>query len=951
MADHRLEALGPRAFEQLAVSLACDVFGADIEVYGSGADRGREATWEGRFHGTLEWPGASAKTWVGYTVIQAKHKEFGQEPPGAGLTWLKSQIAAELKDWMENDSRRPIPRNLLFITNARLSAQDGVDAIAEFIAQQLDKNYGVDDDHKRTLRGLGMAECAVWHRDKVNTLLDGAEQVRNAYPALLTAGDILAKISALPGDISPDDLAPQLVRHGQSTLLSDRWVRFSEASDTNQKQPIHKMIVDLPTTDSANRPSTAILDCLSRGNRNLRRTQWRTRTPRHIVLTGAPGNGKSTISSFITQVHRTQFLAPEMTSVEARDLVAATDRALQRIGVPQPSTARWAMRIELADMAAKMGPTGGPNLMRYLCRLVTERCDIELQPVALGRWLRGWPSMIVFDGLDEVTNRQVRDRVLTEIEEFIQRADQENWDLFAVITTRPTGYTERFMPDDFEQIDLAYLQPEDALVYAERVTRLRLADDVQHASELLSQFRQAAKQEAIARLILTPLQVLILTFILEQGTALATNRYQLFWGYYKAVFRREANKNTALRAIFQKYETVIADIHARAGMILHVACEMSGEARPKLPRAHLEKIVRERLLSIGLSGDTAVDTAVGNLLDIAHTRLVLLVADEDDTVSFEVRSLQEVMAAQALTDGSDEQIARNLRTTAPSPHWRNTWLFAAGRMFQDTDHRRDLLVKVVETLDSLESGPGWLYPISPSLAADMIQDDMAASLPRWLRRLAAVVARVVDGPMPDDPHAIAQALGRAETQDTEAGKHIRQVLKDAFAGDPRSSTIATVIASYRTLQPIPGQPQPNRALRLKAAWEQGVRDGDNETSAANPILAALLRVCGSPLDAAESRVSHAIRECAHLRVVRTEDGWMAPVHPWSIRRPKPQLLSVVEDPETAWILSVCLDDLAPADWATRSHLAHAFYLDWFRRPVGGLLGLPYLTADGLLTGA
>ena len=63
----------------------------------------------------------------------------------------------------------------------------------------------------------------------------------------------------------------------------------------------------------------------------------------------------------------------------------------------------------------------------------------------------------MFDGLDEVTSPETGVRVLEEIDEFIQRADREDWDLFTIITTRPTGYTERFMPSDFQQIDLTFL--------------------------------------------------------------------------------------------------------------------------------------------------------------------------------------------------------------------------------------------------------------------------------------------------------------------------------------------------------------------------------------------------------------------------------------------------------------------------------------------------------------
>ena len=44
-----------------------------------------------------------------------------------------------------------------------------------------------------------------------------------------------------------------------------------------------------------------------------------------------------------------------------------------------------------------------------------------------------------------------------------------------------------------------------------------------------------------------------------------------------------------------------------------------------------------------------------------------------------VVALSPVVRMTTTSGGSDAQIAANLRVAAPSPHWRNAWLFAAGR--------------------------------------------------------------------------------------------------------------------------------------------------------------------------------------------------------------------------------------------------------------------------------
>jgi hypothetical protein len=74
--DYQLEELGPRAFEQLAVALARKAIGSGLQVYGSGPDGGREATYDG----PIDWSSSPNKWcntyggpgWNGYTVVQAK---------------------------------------------------------------------------------------------------------------------------------------------------------------------------------------------------------------------------------------------------------------------------------------------------------------------------------------------------------------------------------------------------------------------------------------------------------------------------------------------------------------------------------------------------------------------------------------------------------------------------------------------------------------------------------------------------------------------------------------------------------------------------------------------------------------------------------------------------------------------------------------------------------------
>ena len=122
--DYQLEELGPRSFEQLAVALARIVTGPGLQIYGAGPDGGREATFDAR----IDWArsGDEEAEWNGYTVIQAKHCEHPtNDDPSRNLSWLKSQLRDEIDAWMESENRRSrFPRNLLIVTNVRLSSKD-----------------------------------------------------------------------------------------------------------------------------------------------------------------------------------------------------------------------------------------------------------------------------------------------------------------------------------------------------------------------------------------------------------------------------------------------------------------------------------------------------------------------------------------------------------------------------------------------------------------------------------------------------------------------------------------------------------------------------------------------------------------------------------------------------------------------------------------------------------
>ncbi|WP_182907556.1 hypothetical protein [Microbispora sp. H13382] len=181
--DYDLAGLGPKAFERLCQALAIKILGADVQVFGSGPDGGREAS----FDGQLTYPDPSPNgPWGGYGVLQAKYKEQ-LSSAGNDLAWLRKQIKAELDAWADPTKRRRkegrSPQYLIFATNVSLSAVPGgggKDKISMLITQSADV--------------IGLKDWRVWDANQIKSFLDVHQDVATGFAALITPHALIAAL-------------------------------------------------------------------------------------------------------------------------------------------------------------------------------------------------------------------------------------------------------------------------------------------------------------------------------------------------------------------------------------------------------------------------------------------------------------------------------------------------------------------------------------------------------------------------------------------------------------------------------------------------------------------------------------------------------------------------------------------------------------------------------------
>jgi hypothetical protein len=962
--DYDLTRMGSRAFEQLVVSLCRREFGPGMQAFGDGPDGGREAT----FDGTIQWSRTAVEStatddaWSGYTVLQSKFMLKPDPAPRVNAVWLQGQIRDEIKGWAEaaeSRSRDRLPDYLIFLTNVDLSPVarvGGIDRVEKLLAELIAPGSDA------YLKGLRVKAAKIWHADQVRAMLDAHQDVRWAFPGLLTPGDVIAALLRNRPNLGSLDLDDPLRSEMVAGLAADRWLRLSQAGSTGgDKMHLDDIVVDLPAViDPSGRGTPppgpdgrsadvvtvrAVGHVLERGDAVLRPSQPGRPGRAGLVLVGGPGQGKTTLSQFLAQVYRSAMLLPAEARETARATAEATEAALQRTGLRLPGNRRWPVRIELAKYAEELSTGADTSLLRWIARTVSARADSDVTPSDLNSWLRTCPWVVILDGLDEVPSLDARRKVYEQIEVFLAKAEDHDADLLTVVTTRPMGYDERLPEDQFEHLYLQPLPAEEAGQFAARLSRQRFADDRQMQAEVELRLQAAAADPATARLMETPLQVTIMSMIVEKFPILPPDRYTLFDLYYQTVYDREVAKGLAISRFLSESRQHVDRIHEHVGLLLQVQSETAQGADAVLPSDELRRLAISWLTDRGYELQDAEHDAA-RLVEAALMRLVLLVPREDG-VGFEIRTLQELMAARAVTQGSDEQVISRLRTLADSPHWRNTWLLATGKLLVVSERFETLLADLLRSLPDAPASLARRVTPASGLAADMIRDGLADRRPGFERALIQVLLTVVDYPLTGQVDDVAAAVDRL------MGGSYRQLVVDRLAATAQASplqraTAAGVLAGMRLL--AGDTYSRNKTIDLiqdRLAMSDDERNafgtywlghpmpmgGHGKVDSVETILAAEIARLGLPAEDQD-------RLMAGLAFLNGYDvRFTAGVHPYALlpvralHDPSP-LLDVAHDPDLNVALDLALAALPPGYWPIQALIASAIQTARSRKPVG-----------------
>lgn len=484
-----------------------------------------------------------------------------------------------------------------------------------------------------------------------------------------------------------------------------------------------------------------------------------TRTTVGIVLIGGPGQGKSTITQSLSAVHHAALLQPhtELLEPAARDALdsiqaarqSATHEWQQRPQFPGVERPRLPLRIDLPDAAAWLlapkddAPLHAPALLRFFAKRAARKPILAETLIALTAHI-DW--LLILDGLDEVPASEARARVICEARSLVESLDVRRPGGLIVATTRPQGYGGELAPwRELQTWHLMQLSTEEARQYAGQL--VAACYETKRGERILARLSETARTGATARLLRTPLQVTILVALIARIGRAPGERWSLFSEYYRIIYEREMERNHPAAELLRRYRSLIDRVHAHVGLLLQAETEQAAGTDTTMTIARLRDVMHAVFADQGMDA-VRRQPVVEGLLSAITERLVLLVERREGHVGFEIRPLQELMAAWALAHKEMMSEVRILRV-ARSEAFREVVLFLASKAFAELSDVRDMLVDRV--LPSLNDDPD--EPMSPAvlrgsvLAIDILEDGAALSQPNYVKKLAALGVRLLDLPV------------------------------------------------------------------------------------------------------------------------------------------------------------------------------------------------------------
>lgn len=533
-----------------------------------------------------------------------------------------------------------------------------------------------------------------------------------------------------------------------------------------------------PTTNTSSEEEEEEVSISMITSNAMHRQRHRHPSSGATLLIGGPGQGKSTLGQLACQLHRASLLKPIALSlttlqrelVDSFELQISDSNSDQQLSLSLPKKPLLPLQVALPDLSAwliRQQPDNtenqAPAILRFIADLPSAK-QHSLSAETILEVASHLPSLLVLDGFDEVGATQDRERIVAVAYELLTALAGKGASVQVLATTRPQGYADELsqIGIHFQKIYLAPLKKDEALIYAGKLVNAKIpgADQRQKA---LVQLHAAAAEPATERLLTTPLQVTILAALVQQLGRAPRERWNLFSRYFDYTYDREVERNTYASALLAEHRAHIERIHARVALLLQVEAERHGGSAARMTKARLEEVIVAVLEEDEVS-DAERESLVRDIAAAAEQRLVFLVEPEPGSFGFEIRSLQEFMAARALTSGRDSEIEARFQHIAKPPMFRNVALFVGSRLFSEGSALRDVIADRI--CGGLDNDPAdemsRLTHAGALLALETLEEGAVISQPKRARALMLRATGLLELP-PGSEHLRLARIANADT--------------------------------------------------------------------------------------------------------------------------------------------------------------------------------------------
>lgn len=555
-------------------------------------------------------------------------------------------------------------------------------------------NTGSIDNVNAELSKLLGIDAYCWWRDDLDRRLDASSAVKWSYPEVLKATDLLEVL--VRGQLGEEE---ERRRNAIRAYLTDQYEDDLELKfkQTDLRSTMTDLFVDLPMSETIFDGQDDIPN-MRHAARRFYRTEdgqaWYYRDTRHaadfllssaasgrvsrVLLEGAPGQGKSTVTQYVCQVLR-------MLMLDKRAELAA----LSISGL----TARLPFRVDLRDLAKWLGGTD-PFQSKVTPLDDREPKSLEGFLAAQVRHSSGGATfnvsdliavtkashlLLALDGFDEVADVAMRNTLVTEISKGTSRLQNAGgFSVQAIVTSRPAAFAKsvRFPREQWTYFQLLPLERVHVDAYTEKWMRAKaLKTTERHALvRVLNEKLEEAHTQYLAK---NPMQLtILLSLINNRGSSLPEKRTAMYDSYMDMFFSRESEKSDIVR----DNRDLLVDIHRYLAWKLQTGAEGGGDGS-------IEHSELRAALFIYLDSQGEDTTIVNGLFNGIIERVGALVSRVQDTFEFEVQPLREYFAARHLYETApystvaDERRGTKLdrfQALVRNPYWLNVARFYGG---------------------------------------------------------------------------------------------------------------------------------------------------------------------------------------------------------------------------------------------------------------------------------